>query len=85
VSESADVPDRGWEGQVRVRLDQAGHDRGAGAVDHLVAGFDVGPAARPHALDPVAPDHDVGGHRGRAGAVEYQAADEQDAVLRHSR
>ena len=41
-------PTRGRERQVRVRLDQAGHDRRAGAVDHLVARLGYGSAAGPH-------------------------------------
>ena len=65
---------------MRVGLDQAGHDRRAGAVDHLVAGLGGRPPTGADALDPVTPDHDVGGHRRGAGAVEDLPVDEEDSV-----
>jgi hypothetical protein len=80
VERRVDVAERGRERQVTVRLDQAGHDRRAGAVDHLVARLGYGSAAGPHGFHPVAPDHDVGRYRWRAGAVEDLAAGEDDPV-----
>ena len=61
-------------------VDQAGHDGQPGAVDHLVARLGGGPPTGADALDPVTPDHDVGGHRRRAGAVEDLPVDEQNAI-----
>ena len=43
-------------------------------------GSDLGAAAGPHALDAVAPDHHVGGHRRSTGPVEDLPVDEQNAI-----
>ena len=69
---------------MRVGLDQARHDRGPGAVHHLVAGLDRGAAAGPYTLDTVAAHHHVGRRRRSAGPVEDLPVDKHDAIHPHS-
>ena len=51
-----------------------------GAVHHPVARLGLGAAARPHALDAVTADNDVGWYGGHTGPVEDLPVDEHNAV-----
>jgi hypothetical protein len=73
-----DVPDRRREGQVRVRLDHARHDRAATGVEQLVVAMIVQPPGA-HLDDPVALDDDLARRGLGAAAVEDQSVGEDRA------